>query len=259
MMMLKFKFTIFFSALVLLSCSSGKKDFKEEQIVVVASDNDTESSGQDTSTAVNLTLAQIQTKPSSVILTGLPNHRLVTVYHSQKGYDKYSRISSYGSSYGEEETGHWHYMPGIDLLSGYNLLNVAHYDMLTGQTNYLFQHPVLINSLYYPSFYQDSLDKKPVNRNYYLVSVYDNDSNKDSLINRKDLRHLYCFDAACKQKTNLLPTNYSVMRSQYDPQNDAMYLFATFDANNNGYIETKEPQHVFWFSLNNPMPAKRMY
>lgn len=57
----------------------------------------------------------------------------------------------------------------------------------------------------------------------------------------------------------MIPADYSVMRSQYDSQNDIMYLFARQDADKNGKVDTKEPTHIFWFSLKTPQQAKRLY
>jgi hypothetical protein len=118
---------------------------------------------------------------------------------------------------------------------------------------------VLVKSLYYPSFVQDSLYKKPITRNYYLVSAYDVDTNRDTLLNKKDLRRFYYFNATCSEKIQLLPPDYSVVRSEYDPKNDVMYIFARHDDNANGIIDRKEPLHIFWLSLTKPAAAKRLY
>ncbi|MGG6652108.1 UNVERIFIED_CONTAM: hypothetical protein ITH24_24860, partial [Salmonella enterica subsp. enterica serovar Weltevreden] len=48
-------------------------------------------------------------------------------------------------------------------------------------------------------------------------------------------------------------------RSQYDHQNDVMYLYASFDANKNGTRDKGEPVCIFWFSLASPQKAKRLY
>ena len=119
----------------------------------------------------------------------------------------------------------------FDLLFGYNLLAIAHYDLNTEKLNSLFDKPVLIKSLYYPSFEQDSIDKKPINRNNYMVSVYDQDTNRDTLINRLDLRRFYSFNVSGQERIQLVPPNYSVERSQYDSQNDVMYIYARLDTN----------------------------
>lgn len=210
----------------------------------------------------NATMKQIHTYPSHVILTGLANHRLVSIYKSKviKNDEQLINISKYRSSfeYGESENLE-HYMPGIDILYGYNLLNIAHYDLVNEKGNFLFNHPVLIKTLYYPSFKQDSINKIPVNRDYYLVSVYDQDTNHDSLITKKDLRRIYYFDASTQQKKKLIADDYAVNRSEYDLKNDVMYIFAILDENKNGMTETKEPTHVFWFSLKTPDVAKRLY
>ncbi len=252
-----------FLTTLLVSCWSEKKEQKEEQIRI----NDTEISEAGTDSLLNSvqgnsSMQQLPTVPNAVILTGLPEHRLVTVYKEkpEPKAERKSEYSSYSSDYGGEESDRMeHFMPGIDILYGYNLLNIAHYDLKTEKLKYLFNKPALIKTLYYPSFVQDSLDKKPITRNYYMVSVYDQDTNKDTLINKKDLRRLYLFDASSEVKTQLVPSDYSVVRSQYDSKNDVMYIFARKDMNNNGTADKKEPMHIFWILLKTPAPAKRLY
>lgn len=250
------------AAICLLACNFGKKENKEEQIRVSEEDQSGRPDSSFNSVQGNVAFSQVPTTPHAVILTGLPDHRLVTVYKSappQKdaGNEKYgSRYAEYSGDASEEVT---HYMPGIDILYGYNLLNVAHYDLKAEKLNLLFKSPVLIKTLYYPSFIQDSLDKKPITRNYYLVSVYDEDTNKDTLINKKDLRRFYYFDESSMVKIQLVPPDYSVIRSQYDPGNDVMYVFARHDADKNGTGNKTEPLHIFWIDLKQPVKATRLY
>jgi hypothetical protein len=249
-------------AAINLSCSREEKKMKEEQIA--APDMADETSGPDStlnSVQGNMALSQIPSTPNAVILTGMPGHRLVTVYK-----DKPSKNASgerswfYKGAYDDDVSSQEeHFMPGIDILYGYHLLNIAHYDLTNSKLNFMFKHPALIKTLYYPSVEKDSLNKQPVNRNYYLVSVYDEDTNKDTLINRKDLRRFYLFDSSVTVRTQLIPPDYSVIRSQYDAQNDVMYLYASFDANKNGTRDKGEPVCIFWFSLASPQKAKRLY
>lgn len=246
---------------ILTSCKPRKVQ-KEEQISI----HTDAPSGDSVLNSIegNVSFTQIPTSPNSVLLTGLADHRLVTIYKSKKNKDvqpdeSYS-YSKNSYDYDGNETGHEeHFMPGLDILYGYFLLNIAHYDMKTGKLNFLLNHPALIKTLYYPSFEQDSLNKKPINRNFYLMSVYDEDTNKDTLINRKDLRRFYYFDAGGSIKIQLVPADYSVFRSQYDSGNDAMYLFAKQDTNKNGTGDPKEPVHIFWINLKDPTHAKRLY
>lgn len=254
---------IFFATCCSISCSKKGEKQNEEQIAVssatdLASENDTLLN----SVEGNVTMKQIATFPNKVILTGLDDHRLVSIYKSKAVTGSAENTSPSSYSYNDDESGDEsseHFMPGIDILFGYNLLNIAHYDLKSETGNFLFNHPVLVKTLYYPSFLQDSIDNKPVNRNYYLVSVYDEDTNKDSLINKRDLRRFYHFDASSKIKKQLLPTEYSVVRSQYDSKNDLMYIFARFDENKNGTQDKSEPIHIFWFSLKTPDTAKLLY
>ena len=246
---------------MLNSCSQKKGEEKEEQIRLdienLVGNGETDSIAN--SIKGNVSLSQIATTPNAVILTGLSDHRLVTVYKSKEDNKQVSR-SWYGTEYYEgDESEEEHFMPGIDILYGFNLLNIAHYDMKSEKLKFLFDRPALVKTLYYPSTIQDSTDKKPINRDYYLISVYDEDTNKDTLINRKDLRKFYYFDASCTIKTQLVPNDYSVIRSQYDDKNDVMYIFAKQDTNKNGTGDTKEPTHIFWIDLKAPAKAKKMY
>lgn len=247
-----------------LACSTKKGGEKEEQLRINLADTVVADTASMNSIQGNLSLSQLNTKPNRVILTGMPQHRLVTIYRvkPKEKQTTVERYSSYSDSYYrdyEESDYDIHFMPGIDLQYGYNLVNIAHYDLQTEKMNYFFDHPVLIKSLYYPSFEQDSLHKKPINRNYYLTSVYDADTNTDTLINRKDLRRFYYFNEHASEKIQLLPADYSVVRSQYDSQNDVMYIYATHDANKNGTSDKEEPLHIFWIRLAEPKEAKRLY
>lgn len=244
-----------------LSIRPSEKDKLSEEQIIISS---TEETSQSTDTLLNsvtgnVTMKQISTFPNKVILTGMNEHRLVSIYKS-KPFDEEKGISKSWRGYNEsDDESNIRFMPGIDILAGFNLLNIAHYDLTTEKGNFLFNHPVLIKTLYYPSFDQDSLDNKPINRNFYLVSVYDEDTNKDTLINKKDLRRFYHFDAKSSIKTQIIPPNYSVIRSQYDSKNDLMYIFASLDENKNGTQEKIEPIHIFWFSLKQPGRAKLLY
>jgi hypothetical protein len=251
-------------AMVFMNCSRDDDNTRKEQISVDREGNPNISDTVLLNSVQGSQTNQIGTRPSKVVLTGLPEHRLIPVY--KKGVatnattsDSYSgsRYAYYYESQGSEHISL--FMPGIDLLQGYNLLNIAHYDLKEEKLHYLFEHPVLVRSLYYPSFEQDSLHGEPINRNYYLVSAYDADTNGDTLINKRDLRRFYYFDAAGKDKRQLVPADYSTVRSQYDPQNDVMYIFARHDANKNGTTDPEEPMHVFWARLNDPTVVKRMY
>jgi hypothetical protein len=206
-------------------------------------------------------MKQISTYPNNVILTGLLKHRFISIYKSKEEMDPNAiRKNSFGyESQEAEDENYSHFMPGIDILFGYNLLNIAHHNFENSQVKFLFPKPALVKTLYYPSFSQDSLDKKPINRDYYLVSVYDEDTNKDKLINKKDLRRFYHFDINSNHRTSIVPENYSVLKSQYDSKNDFMYIFAGYDANKNGSQDKSDPIQVFWIDLKVPGKGKLLY
>lgn len=257
-------FLILIPAITLFSCNRHS-EFKDKERISVSSEIEQEEGTDSTANSIagNLTIDQMSTTPNSVILTGLPEHRFITIYKSKAENNKSndpSKSREYYYSYdGYEYNNESHFMPGLDIQYGYNLLNLAHYDMKTGKTNVLFKRSALIKTFYYPSFEQDSINKVPVTRNYYLISVYDEDTNKDKIVSRKDLRKFYYLDAGCNTKTQLIPDGYCVMRSQYDAGNDAMFIYAKYDQDKNGAVDKKEPLHLFSVDLKNPTLARRMY
>ncbi|PCJ64927.1 MAG: hypothetical protein COA58_11690 [Bacteroidetes bacterium] len=213
----------------------------------------------------NQQFKDLQTRPGKVLYTGHKEHRLVSIFklnYSPKtkkyftGSNAYHTIYSYNEYTGNHYT---NFMPGLEATYGYNMLNISHYNRDSNENNLFFEKPVLINNLYYPSESQDSLNNQPITRDYYLVSVYDEDSNNDSLINHKDLRRLYHFDIDGKNKSLLIPKKYSVMGSQYDTNNDHMLIRARLDKNENGSIDENDAIHIFWIDLKKPKEGVRLY
>lgn len=210
---------------------------------------------------------KLDTRPRSVLLTGIKQYRLTTIY--KVNINKKNETTFIGSNYfhrnytelGYSNGNQWHYnfMPGLEAVYGYNMVNVSHFDIKSQKQKYFFKSPVLIKTLYYPSFTSDTLYYKPVQRNYFMISVYDEDTNEDGFINVHDLRHFYYFDLNASDKTALIPKNYSVLSSEYDSANDFMYVFAKLDENKNGKGDDNEEIHIFWIDLKNPKNNGRQY
>lgn len=198
------------------------------------------------------------TQPGNILLTFHSNHSLTPIF--KVNYDKKKRpftgsnaFHGYWSRY-ESQGNKWHhnFLPGLKAMYGYNLVNIAHFNYATQQSHTLFANPVLIKTFYYPANTKDTLNFNPVKRDYYLVSVYDEDTDKDGYINSFDLRRFYLFDINGKNKKAIIPTTHSVLKSEYDPANDYMLIYTRLDKNNNGRMESEEPMYLFWVDLNNP-------
>jgi hypothetical protein len=91
-----------------------------------------------------------------------------------------------------------------------------------------------------------------------MVSVYNDDTNKDGFINIRDLRRLYLIDINGDKQKALIPENYSVVKSEYDSDNDFMFVFAQLDCNGNGKTDETEPTHIFWVDLKDPARTGRL-
>tara|TARA_B110000211_G_C14015857_1_gene525353 strand:- start:77 stop:829 length:753 start_codon:yes stop_codon:yes gene_type:complete len=243
-----------FSAVILTSCASSK--FEKNKGVSLH-----QNKNEDTKEA-----QPIVTRPSEVLSTGYPNLRLIPIYkvnynsHGENGYTGNTYTHEKYHSPGDSlNAWHHHFMPGLVAIYGYNLFNVCHLDLTTSKKQNFFKENVLVNTVYYPSFAKDTLNGKPVLRDYFLTSVYDEDTNNDSIINQKDLRRFYMFNLEATQPIELVPSNYSVLSSEYDYENDLMYVKARLDENNNGKRDESEPIHIFKISLDKPKAGERIY
>lgn len=243
-----------FIGCLIFSCSGKKKYTKGFQTSEIAED---ENGNKIVGLAIDS--LNLETRPYTILNTKNPNHKLSTIYkvnyNKKTGYSftgSNSFLTTWDSDVKDSNNWNGNYMPGIAAVSGYNLVNVSHFNHETKVQNEFFDTPVLIKTLYYPAFSKDTLDFKPISRNYHMVSAYDEDTNNDGYINTKDLRRFYLFDIEGALQKELVPKNYSVIRSRYDVQSDYMYVFAKLDQNKNGQIEEKEATHIFWIDLKEP-------
>lgn len=237
----------------------------EKGFAVSESDNSQNANNEHALGIINDSMP-FETQPSNVVLTGVPHIRLTTVYKVNFNLRDSSRfISNNNYLYREQplrELGNnWNgnIMPGFEGIYGFNLVNVSHFNFNTNSQHLLFKKPVLIKTLYYPSFTIDTLNNKPVKRNVIMVSAYNEDTNKDGYINLNDLRRFYLFSINGELLKPLIPENYSVFKSEYDPENDFMFVFARLDQNNNGQIEDQEPVNIFGINLNDPTQSGKQY
>lgn len=251
---------ILFLGLLITSCSDKieKKGFQVSEI--------TENKEGQKIVGLPIDSLFFETRPRNVLLTKHSDHRLTPIY--KVNYDKKTGMPFTGSNYFHTnwfsdglEGSNWNhnFMPGFAAIYGYNFVNISHFNSEKKIQNEFFSKPVLIKTLYYPAFSKDTLNYKPVIRDFYMVSVYDQDTNQDGFINTKDLRRFYLFDLEGKLQKSLIPKNYSVLSSEYDSANDFMYVFAKLDGNENGQMEQKEQTHIFWIDLRNPNNSGVLY
>lgn len=182
-----------------------------------------------------------------------------SLYTYSEGYDPYYNEENDKPKGPRANVWNGHIIPGFEAGYGFNMVNVSHFDLTTQTRKNFFEKPVLIRTLYYPAYSNDTLNHKPVSRNYYLISAFDEDTNKDGMINPKDLRRLFYFDATAGNKKALLPADYSIYRGDYDDANDYLHVFARKDTNGNGQVEKTEPIHVFWIDMKDPMKSGQIY
>jgi hypothetical protein len=248
-------------ALLFAACSNPKLDEKGFQVSPV----ETEGTNEEPD-GLSRDSLKFETRPSGVLLTGVPDVRLAPLF--KVNINKRNNTTFIGSSnfhYKYEDTevnkgNNWNnnLMPGLAAAYGYNMVNVLYYNIKENKQKNFFDKSVLIRTLYYPTFSKDTLNGQPVKRSFFMVSVYNDDTNKDGFINIRDLRRLYLIDINGDRQKALIPENYSVVKSEYDPDNDFMFVFAQLDSNGNGKADETEQTHIFWVDLKDPSRTGRL-
>ena len=256
---MRYLINILVFSILLVSCNVKNQDKKSEQLTINEIEDDNRFDSLKTGLEINKSFNQFNSTTNKVLLTGLNNIRLINIYKIKPNQNKY--LDHYeGTTYDEySPKGQFRYfMPGIDVIRGYNLINIAHYNLEKDKLSYFFQKPVLVRNLYFPGVKRDSLNGQLIQRNFFMATVYDEDTNNDSLINKKDIRKMYHFDELNTQKIQLIPSDFSPFYSTYDYKNDILYVYTREDKNKNGKSEKEEPIAVFYIRLSNPTVAKRM-
>jgi hypothetical protein len=248
--------------LIFTNCSSNKL---EEKGFPVNTTREAENSDEEKGEGIRKDSVKFDIRPSNVLLTGISNVRLTTLYKvnlNKRNGTTFIGSTNYLYSYTELEQGNnWngHLLPGLEGVQGYNFVNISYCDIQSNKRKEFFDKPVLIKTLYYPSFSKDTLNNQIIKRNYFLVSVYNDDTNNDGFINQRDLRRFYLFDSNAERQKQLIPENYSVFKSEYDSENDIMFVFAHLDTNKNGQIEDNEQINIFWIDLKDPTKIGQQY
>ena len=217
---------------------------------------------------------KIETEPGDICPTQHPKYRLVPIFkvnynkHNTRyvGNLSYLTNNSYDYDYNldinrKKEGNNWHdnIVAGFNTVYGDGLVNIAVINVETKQQKLLFEKPTFIENLYYPTEENDTLNFKPVTRNYYMISCYDEDTNNDGYLNTNDLRHFYLYSLEGNKLKQLIPNGYGVIGSSYDGANDALYIYARQDTNQNGKIEVNEPRHIFLTDLKTPENTVLLY
>lgn len=241
---------------------------------IIVTINDDTPSASSPKEALPKNAAQIETEPGYVCPTQHPKYRLVPIFKVNYNHnaDRYVGSLSYLTNYSydydynldinrKKEGNSWHgnIVAGFNTVYGDGLVNIAVINVETNQQKLLFEKPTFIENLYFPTQESDTLNFKPVTRNYYMISCYDEDTNNDGYLNRNDLRHFYLYNLEGNKVKQLIPNDYGVTGSTYDGANDALYIYVRQDTNHNGKIEPNEPRVIFLTDLKTPENTVLLY
>ena len=103
------------------------------------------------------------------------------------------------------------------------------------------------------------MSKEDVGREERFLHIEVDSKDIDTLEEPKVLTNFKLVDKNGEKQDTLVGTNYSVYKSEYDPDNDLLYAFARLDLDNNGQIDDTEPIHIFGINLKNPSKHFQLY
>ncbi len=209
---------------------------------------------------------KLEIRPGSVLITANKDLRITTLYKVNYNKDRTrSYIGDHYSYFSDEYEypvgNNWnqHIIPGFQIIYGFNMVNLSFYQFSIDKAHHIFEKPVLIKNLYLPSQIEDTLNFEPVNRKYFMVSAYNEDTNKDGFINAKDLRRMFLFNEEGQKVKTMFQENLSAYKSEYDSENDVLFVFNHVDSNRNGTIETDEPVSIYWIDLKDPLKTGKQF
>ena len=97
---------------------------------------------------------KFETRPGGVLLTGIPNVRVTSIF--KVNYKKDKKTTFIGSNnfitkeenyeYNPNNTNIWnnHILPGFEAVYGYNFVNISHYDMKENKQKLFFKNLYLL-------------------------------------------------------------------------------------------------------------------
>ncbi len=243
------------SIFIITSCSRSEKFEKGFSVY----DQDYSSDREFEPEGFHFDSVRMQIKTNGLLLTANKAYHLATnfrVNYSNDGERHFTGTVDHHYAYHEDlergDNWHSHIIPGFSAAHGFNLLGLGLICVDSNVKRNFFEKPVLIRTVYYPAVDQDTVRGKAVKRNYYMISVYDEDTNRDSVVNLKDIRHFYLFNEAGHRIKAIVPQNSSVSHAKYDPANDYLFVYTQLDKNANGQIEETDPTQLYWIDLKNP-------
>ncbi len=255
---------LFWSVMVMatLGVACGDNELEQKGFSVPSTDGKIATSPKK---GINKDSLDFATRPGNLLLTGFSEYRITPVYmvnynpRTESYFIGSNNTHSSYSNWGEDNNWNYNFMPGFEAVYGYNMVGASLFYAPENRAIEFFKEPVLIKTLYFPTTSKDTLMGTPVLRDFYMISVYNEDTNKDGFINLNDLRRLFWFNVSGEKQEALVPENYSVLKSEYDPYLDRMIITAQFDTNNNGQRDQSEPEHIFWVDLKNPHSTGVLY
>ncbi len=139
--------TILLLAIIsLISCSREEKK-KDEHLTIDEFNREAETDSV-TGLKPETNFTKVPMSPGNVLMTGMNRYRLVPIYKVRSKSDRnlhlYEESTYYGFADEKRDEDEFHYfMPGIDIVHGYNLINIGHYDVDFGKLSYFFDRPSL--------------------------------------------------------------------------------------------------------------------
>lgn len=233
---LLFSFATF---LILVSCSKNE----QTDTIIYTEEVETE-----------LTLDSIMSDTTKILVAGLPiqfNHIDILMHPigfcSLYDYDYYEKkVSSRGGKYiGDRiSIAQWN---DSNTFSG-NLTNLIFEEPNTEKPQRKLTDKVLnITTIKYLRTFA-----KKISRHYILYNLQDKDTNRDGVLDNKDIETLYLSNLDGTDFRKITPENQNLNAIQLEPWYNRLYFITIEDSNKDGKFDRRDKYHYFYVNFTNP-------
>ena len=95
-------------------------------------------------------------------------------------------------------------------------------------------------------------------KNMTLVSVIQEDTNHDGLLNESDHELTYLSDLSFKKSVQITPPAVQLLGWDVDSQGEKLYLYVRKDSNKNGKYDNLDERSILFTSTKRPALAQRL-
>lgn len=151
-----------------------------------------------------------------------------------KSSDKYDETHFYTNEYQNSNS---------DYIGGW-FSNIYFDDLSSNKQHLLTQQALFISDAYYLRKLGENKKK-----HYIIYSVYDKDSNKDNIINKKDVLSKYISKLDGNDFKKITPEGHDFIKGVFEEKSNRYYFITIEDTNKDGFFDKEDKYNYFYIDF----------